>query len=114
MDLNSLVGGLGIGALLTGVVNYFLNRKLSIENRCYQEKRDAYLGLLEALHRAAVEPSDSSSKSFALWQTRVQLFGAEGVARGVQGIIDTNDGPRAEREKYFRQTIEEMRKDLNK
>ena len=107
-----LVGGLGIGSLLTSVVCHFLNRKSATNARIYQEKREAYLGLLDALHQAAIAPSDVNSKTFALWQIRVQLFGNEEVAKAVQGVLDTNEGPRHDRDKYYRQMIEGMRRDL--
>lgn len=109
-----LIGGLGIGSLLTSIVSYYLNKRVSFEARNYQEKREAYLGLLGALHKAAVSPSDLNSKDFALWQTRVNLFGSLQVSNAVEGIIATNDGPRSEREKFFKILIDEMRLDLSK
>ncbi len=109
-----LIGGLGLGSLLTSFVNHFLNKRSQIDSRLYQEKREAYLGLLEALHKAAVSPSDLNSKNFALWQTRVNLFGSMGVSKSVEGMIATNDGPRSERDKVFRTLVDEMRLDLSK
>mgnify|MGYP001007708224 FL=1 len=54
-----------------------------------------------------------ASKNFALHQTHCQLFGSKSVADAIQGIIDTNDGPRDARHQYFFQMIEAMKKDLN-
>jgi hypothetical protein len=45
-----LFGGLGLGSLLTKIVDHYLAKQQSKEMRIYQEKREAYLGLLEALH----------------------------------------------------------------
>ena len=109
-----LIGGLGLGSLLTSVVSHFLSKRSQIDSRLYQEKREAYLGLLEALHKAAVFPSDLNSKNFALWQARVNLFGSTGVGKAVEGMIATNDAPRVERDKVFKMLIEEMRLDLQK
>ena len=113
MDWTLLIGGLGIGTLVTKIVDYLLTKKSSKEALLYKEKKEVYFGLLDALHKAAVSPSMENSKNFALWQTRVQLFGTDEVAKSVQGIIDTNDGPKSLRDKYFGELIEGMRKDLN-
>lgn len=109
-----LIGGLGIGSLLKSVIDNFNSRRAVMKDRLYQEKREAYLGLLGALHKAAVQPSDENSKDFALWQTRCQLFGSPDVARFAQAIVETNDRPRSERESAFSGLIESMRDDLRR
>ena len=53
----ALVGGLGIGSLITSVATHLMARRGVTNDRWYQEKREAYLGLLEALHVAATRPS---------------------------------------------------------
>lgn len=107
-----LIGGLGLGSLLKSVIDHFNSRRAVAQDRLYQEKREAYFGLLGALHKAAVEYSDQNSKEFALWQTRCQLFGSADVSRFVQAIVDTNDGPRADREAVFKGMVDAMRADL--
>jgi hypothetical protein len=113
MEWTVLLGGLGLGAIITKIVDYFLTKKSSKEALLYKEKKEVYFGLLDALHKAAVSPSIENSKNFALWQTRVQLFETDDVAKSVQGMIDTNDGPKNLRDKHFKELIEGMRKDLN-
>jgi hypothetical protein len=71
------------------------------------------LGLLDALHQAALAPSDANSKAFALWQTKVSIFGTERTSRAVQGIIDTNDGPKEKRQQHFAELLAAIREDLN-
>lgn len=112
MDWSLLVGGLGLGALLKSALDFYQSRKAVTADRRYQEKREAYLGLLGALHDAAVEPSDAHSKAYALWQTRCQLFGSPLVAQHAQAIADTNDGPKEARHQAFRALIDAMRRDL--
>ena len=107
-----LIGGLGLGAVIKSIIDFFLNKNTARQKIRYSEMREAYLGLLDSLHRAAVEPSDKASKDFALWQTRVQLFGSSEVAKSVQGIVDTNSGPRELRDKHFKDMISQMTKDL--
>lgn len=109
-----LVGGLGIGAILKSIIDHYNGRRAISEDRIYHEKREAYLGLLEALYKAAVQHSDKNSKEFALWQTRCQLFGSPDVSKFAQAIIDTNDRPRVEREAAFNGLINAMREDLSR
>lgn len=112
MDWGILAGGLGIGSLLTSVASHYMTRRASANDRWYQEKREAYLGLLNALHDAAVRASPESAKAYALWQTRCELFGSDDVSRFAQEIVDTNEGPRDARQKAFRALISAMRVDL--
>jgi hypothetical protein len=107
-----LLGGLGIGSLLASLITHWIGRRASIQDRWYQERREAYLGLLQSLHDAAVAPSDATAKSYALWQTRCELFGSLAVARFAQRIVETNDGPRSERDAVFRNLLAAMRTDL--
>lgn len=64
-----LIGGLGLGALLQSALDFHQSRKAVVADRLCQEKREAYLGRLRALHVAATEPSDENAKAYALWQT---------------------------------------------
>ncbi|MFZ6846207.1 hypothetical protein [Undibacterium sp. RuTC16W] len=107
-----LIGGLGLGAVIKSIIDFFLNKNTARQKIRYTEMRDAYLGLLDALHKAAIEPSDKASKDFALWHIRVQLFGSENVSNAVQGMIDTNSSPKDERDHFYKKMISEMTKDL--
>lgn len=117
MDYNVLLGilgGLGIGSILNSIISNSLIRKQKIHDRLYDEKRAAYIGLLTAIHKAAVAPSNETSKEYALWQTQCALFGEKEVSHYAQLIVDTNDGPRQERNEAFNNLISAMRKDLKK
>jgi hypothetical protein len=107
-----LIAGLGIGSLLKSLADHFMTRRAIASDRWYQEKRESYLGLLNALHRAAVQPSDEHSKEYALWQTRCDLFGSNDVSKYVMRIVETNNSPIAERNEAFRHLIIAMRADL--
>jgi hypothetical protein len=107
-----LVAGLGLGSLLKSIIDHFMSRRASNNDRWYQERREAYLGLLNALHEAAVHPSDENSKGYALWQTRCDLFGSKEVSKYAQELVDTNEGPRAIRNAAFQNLIQAMKTDL--
>jgi len=110
----ALIGGLGVGSLATTIVDHYISRRATNSDRLYQEKREAYLGLLGALHKAAIQHSNENSKDFALWQTRCQLFGSPEVVKFAQAIVDTNDAPRGERDIAFSGLMESMRRDLQR
>jgi len=57
---------------------------------------------------AAVNPSDENSKTFALWQTRCELFGSSDVAKYAQVIVDDNDGPHQLRNEAFKNLLKAM------
>jgi len=109
--LITLIGGIGIGSVIQVVIANRARKKELFENRTYKEMRNSYIGLLNSLHNAAVNPSDKSSKEYALWQTRVELFGSSKVSKYVQDIIDTNPGSQ-ERNVAFNSLISSMRADL--
>ncbi len=111
MDWFPLIGYLGIGALLKGIVDHLLNKRAQTHSRLYNEKREAYLGLLQALHNAAVRPSDENAKTYALWQARCRLFGSERVYKAAQMMIDTNDD-REGRHRADKELLDAMRDDL--
>ncbi|WP_321397684.1 hypothetical protein [Emcibacter sp.] len=110
--LMSIFGAFGIGSVVTLLIKNHLDQNNALDERLYNEKREAYLGLLTAMHDAAIQPSDAASKAYALQQTKIQLFGSEKVSEAAQGILDTNEGSREERNRYFEMLIREMRKDL--
>jgi hypothetical protein len=110
----AIFGALGIGAFLSSITTQFMARRASDRNRLYEEKRTAYLGLLDALHNAAVHPSDESSKAYALWQTRCSLFGSPAVTRAAQEMVDTNDAPPERRNEVFQKLLRAMRDDLER
>jgi hypothetical protein len=114
MNWAELIGGLGIGSLITSLTTNFLARRTSLNNRLYQEKREGYIGLLNALHNAGARPSDENSKAYALWQTRCNLFGSTAVSKYAQRMVDTNEGPRSDRDNAFEGLVQGMRVDLKK
>ena len=112
MEWGTLLGVFGIGAIFKTILDSVLSAKKDRASLQYKEKREAYLGLLDALHKAAVSPSDENSKIFALWQTKVSIFGSQEASDAVKGIVDTNDGPRESRNMYFNNLLKAIREDL--
>lgn len=107
----SLITAFGLGSIVTAIVQSWLARKSIKDERSFREKQAAYVGLLEAYHRAAVEGTDESSKLFAYWQMRCELVASAAVRDAVRRIVETNDN-RAGREKADNDMKKAMRADL--
>jgi hypothetical protein len=95
MDIVQLVSAAGIGgiigSLLTSVVQSFLAHKSYLAQRNFQEKKDAYMGLLTAYHKALVDRADPDNrKEFAHWQMRCDLVAPRKVRDAIQEIVDAN------------------------
>ncbi len=89
-DWLALLGAFGLGSIFTSLVQSWLSSKRALKQRSFDERKEAYVGLLEAYHRAAVEGSDESSKNFAYWQMRCEIVAPENVRQAIQEIIDSN------------------------
>ncbi len=117
MELNyliSILGAIGLGSLITVIVKHFLSTSFEDRKFITLEKKEAYLGLLDSLQRAAVDPSDENSKLYAFWQTRISLVGSSEVIKYTKDIVDTNSPKKRElRNKAFHNLVSSMRKDLN-
>ena len=110
-DIISLLTAFGLGSIATALIQSLLARNAAKNERSFREKQAAYVGLLEAYHRAAVEGTDETSKLFAYWQMRCELVASEDVRNAVRRIIETNDD-RLGREKADRDMKTAMRADL--
>ncbi|MFA4994539.1 MAG: hypothetical protein WC521_04460 [Bdellovibrionales bacterium] len=108
-----LLGGLGIGTLLKGIVDHFLAVKSKSDERIYLEKRETYLGLIDAMYESDVHPSLETQKNYGKWHNRCKLYGSHAVVDASQRFIDTSSAVTGEaRSKAYRELFEEMRKDL--
>ena len=106
-----IFAGLGVGSILTTIIQFCFKTKSEKRERLYQEKKKSYIGLLNALHTAAVAPSERHAKEYALWQMRCDLVGSEEVIKAAADIAETLPGTK-ERHKFFEMLISSMRKDL--
>lgn len=86
-----LLTAFGLGSIVTALVQSWLEKKSKIDDRNFEERKKAYIGLLEAYHKAAVEPSDANSKNFAYWQMRCELVAPKSVRHSIEKIVSTND-----------------------
>ena len=94
MDVLQLLSAAGIGgivgSLLTTFVQAWLANKSRIADRNFQEKKEAYVGFLEALHRSEIEHTPEASLRAGHWQNRCELVAPEPVRALIRRIIETN------------------------
>lgn len=91
MNILSLLTAFGLGSVVTALIQSWLSQRSKLDERRFREKQAAYIGLLEAYHRAAVEGTDEAAKNFALWQMRCELVAPEAVRRAIERIVETNE-----------------------
>jgi hypothetical protein len=107
----TLLTAFGLGSIVTALIQAWLSRRSQENEHSFKEKQAAYVGLMEAYHRAAVEGTDESSKAFAYWQMRCELVAPASVRDAIRRIVETNDD-RAGREQAGRDMKIAMRADL--
>ena len=93
MEWVPLITAFGIGSIVSTVVQTVLAQRGQKKQRSFDERKAAYIGLLEAYHRAAVESSDEAAKNFAFWQMRCEIVGPTNIRKAIAGIMATNDDP---------------------
>ncbi len=87
----SLLTAFGLGSIVTALIQSWLSQRAAIADRKFAEKQSAYIGLLEAYYRAAVEGTDEAGKAFAYWQMRCELVGSAKVRDAISRIVETNE-----------------------
>lgn len=110
-NLIPLITAFGLGSVVSALIQSWLSRRLTNDERRFREKQAAYVGLLEAYHRAAVEGTDEAGKAFAYWQMRCELVAPESVREAIRRITATNDD-RHGRDAAHRDMQVAMRADL--
>jgi hypothetical protein len=106
-----LIGAFGLGSFVTNLAQNILTRRQRIHDRNFEEKKAAYVGLLEAYHLAAIERTEVAGKHFAYWQVRCDLVAPAAVREATAQIVATNDN-REGRIKAQNRLIKAMRVDL--
>ena len=92
-DVIPLLTAFGLGSVMTSFIQSWIKRREWLETRNFRERKDAYVGLLEAYHKAAVENTDAAAKEFAYWQMRCELVAPETVRNAISQIVKTNNDP---------------------
>ena len=108
--LAAMVGGLGVGSLLTTAVQSYLSGKTKEKERSFAEKKESYIGFLRALSAHGLQQSEGNTQSVALWRVRLTLVGSPGVVKCALDMVGTK--PDEEFRNDLARLVLEMRNDL--
>ncbi len=89
-ELVPLLTAFGVGSIVAVLIQAWLAQRSRRDERAFREKQAAYVGLLEACHRVAIERTDEAAKAFAYWQKRCELVAPEPVRDALRRIVETN------------------------
>lgn len=109
MDFGSLIGGLGIGSVVTLFLKEYFENKRAISKRYFEERRDAYINYLNIATK-----SQTMVREEAIWARtaaieRIKLCGSEEVIKHLD--IVTNTPPNSPTD-CFSALVQAMRNDL--
>jgi len=97
----SFLTAFGLGSIVTAFVQSYIATKQQIDQRRFEERKSAYIGLLEAFRDAHLgstsERIDEAGKVFGYWQMRCDLVASEPVRKSIQAVLDADreDQPNA-------------------
>ncbi|WP_207264184.1 hypothetical protein [Desulfovibrio sp. Huiquan2017] len=85
--------------------------RLHYDQRIFQEKRDAYIGLFYSLKECLVSRSDRALKGYGLSQARVELVGSKDVISLSRAFKNAAPGSNAQ-DVLFDDMLKAMKTDL--
>jgi len=107
VDFVSFFSAFGLGAIVTALVQAWLSQRADVAKRDFQEKKECYIGLLEAYRKASQE--NDKGKEFAYWAVRCALVAPENIRTTIEEIKTSSRG---QQEQAFKHLQAQMRKDL--
>jgi hypothetical protein len=115
MTIVQFISAFGLGAIFTALVQAWLSQRADAAKRNFQEKKESYIGFLNAMHRSEIERNEEAALHVGHWQARIELVGSADVVKACSRIEETNPTPvgvHPERPQAMKQLREAMRKDL--
>ena len=112
MDVISLLTAFGMGTLITAIVQWYISTRFEAKKRQYDERKEAYVGLLESWVRQENNGfTKDSERDVGHWHLRAQLVASERVYGLLCGWIGTEPGS-SERIEITQKLKMTMRDDL--
>lgn len=109
MDIYSLIGGLGLGSILTLLIKEYLNNKKTMSQRAFEEKKEAYIAYLNIALRSQTMPEKQAIWERTAAMERIKLCGNKIVIDFLDNLSKSHPNDyRSNLDKL----IQEMRKDL--
>ena len=109
MDISSLVGGLGIGSVLTLFLKEYFDNKRVVSKRAFEEKREAYINYLNVVARTQPMSDTEALWARTLAMKRINLCGSNEVSLLLDAVSQMEPGSSMA---AFDALIQAMRNDL--
>lgn len=95
MDVSSLIGGLGIGSVLTLFLKEYFDQRKILSKRAFDEKRDANVSYLDIAARSQMMPEAEAIWARTSAIERIRLCGSARVVELLNIVSNTSpDSPR--------------------
>ena len=115
MDFVQLISAAGLGAILATIVQSWLADKTATKQRNFQEKKEAYVGFLNAMYKSEIDQSKEASHYCGHWINVCRVVGSKEVCELLKQHIDTSpidDQVHPDRPEVLKKLYNAMRKDL--
>ena len=83
------IGGI-VGSLITTLLQGWFSYRTGLSTRSFQERKEAYIGFLEALHRSEVEQTREASLRAGHWRNRCELVAPDQIRNLIEQVFQTN------------------------
>jgi len=85
MDWVPLLAALGAGSLMTVIAQKFFERRAALSDREFKERKEAYIGFLEAWRDQDKEGVTSENRyDVGHWMLRCELVGSSALVRALR------------------------------
>lgn len=109
MDIASLIGGLGIGSVLTLFLKEYFDSRKTLSKRAFEEKREAYTNYLEIASRSQTMPEKEAIWARTAAIERINLCGSSEV---IELLAQVSSLPKDSPRKPVDELVQAMRRDL--
>lgn len=90
MDFIALLSAFGLGAVVAALLQSWLTHRSEILRRDFQEKKESYVGFLDALHKSEMQGTTEAAHNAGHWRNRIELVGSGAVIAACLRIQSTN------------------------
>ena len=90
MDWLQLISAAGLGAIISTFIQSWLAERTATKQRQFQEKKDAYVGMLSAIHKSEIEQTKEASLYAGHWINICEIVGSKSVRNCLQRHMESN------------------------
>lgn len=112
MDVIQFLTAFGVGAIVTTLIQAWLNNASERNKLVFNEKKEAYTGLWAAHLKTSSHDEDRAIREFVYWHMRCDMIAPISVRKAIQGVIDNNKSTKEDRQRATDLLREVIRKDL--